>query len=363
ALLATAHKAISEADVVLFGGAPLFNYVYQSFYLRTIVTLEIAEEYGVPVLFSSIGVEPFNADSSKSLRLRKALHLPCVKQITTRDDFESLAKYMEGTETPIAHVADPAVLANLIFDQLRKKPFASKQKTVGLVVTRINLCQDNKISFSGSDQRQLWLDVIDLLEQKGYEYRLFTTGHFSDEAFLDDLVRNHGVPAKNAAITINSPEELIEELCRCDGVIAYRLHASITAFAYNIPSIGLTWNFKVPMFYQSVGYAERALESSQWTASAVVAALEQAMDQGVTKDVSFLMSVYSTLFSGFKEVLCPESPVQAFTYSELAKAIPRYAGTTPEQYRVKANRKMRRTYENFQKLVASVDSESVSALI
>src|SRR5699024_5763004 len=59
-LLEPARRAISRADVVVFGGAPLFNYRYQSFYLRTIRTIELAQEYGVPVLFSSIGVEPYS---------------------------------------------------------------------------------------------------------------------------------------------------------------------------------------------------------------------------------------------------------------------------------------------------------------
>ena len=55
-LLDPARKAISQADLLIFGGAPLFNYKYQSFYRRTIRTVELAQEYGVPTLFSSIGV-------------------------------------------------------------------------------------------------------------------------------------------------------------------------------------------------------------------------------------------------------------------------------------------------------------------
>jgi hypothetical protein len=74
-LLEDARKAIANADILLFGGAPLFNYTYQQFYLRTIITLELAEEYGVPVLFSSIGVEPFDETNAKSLALREALEL------------------------------------------------------------------------------------------------------------------------------------------------------------------------------------------------------------------------------------------------------------------------------------------------
>lgn len=400
-LLEGARKAISAADVIVFGGAPLFNYSYQNFYLRTIKTLELAEEYGVPVLFSSIGVEPFNADNPKSARLKKALELSCVRQITTRDDIASLEKYVEGTNTPVAHVSDPAVFADIVF---RKKPapmptpapqptgikrlrkFAGKAKRgilrrirpqksspaaaapaqatqpaqavtevpkpkrIGLVVTRAGIFKDNRIDFSENDQRQFWLDVIADLEDRGYEYKLFTTGHFSDEVFLDAFIKEHGISVKNAAVTVNSPEELIHELAACDGVIAYRLHASITSYAYAIPSVGLSWNFKVPYFYDSVGHGDRAFEPEHWNATTIVSALEKAMAEGVDKDEQFLMSVYETLFTGLKAVASPDSERESYSMSELGSKLPRFGGTSTSQYREKVRRKLRRTYENYQKL-------------
>jgi len=389
ALLAGARKSISEADVIVFGGAPLFNYAYQSFYLRTIITLELAQEYGVPVLFSSIGVEPYNADNPKSVALKEALALPVVRQITTRDDFESLEKYVEGTDTPIAHVSDPAVVADIVFRKRPAPPSAppslvrrlkrrarrvlrkltrarsappavsapaagpslepAAAPRVGLVVTRAGIFKDNRIDFTEADQQRFWLDVIALLTERGYDYKLFTTGHFTDEVFLDNLVRTSDIPLSKAALTVNSPEELIAELSACDGVIAYRLHASITAFAYAIPSIGLSWNFKVPYFYESVGHGDRALDHTRWNAPEVVDALEKAMTEGVTKDEAFLMSVYETLFSGLKGIFAPTSERESYSYAELHHKLPPYSGTTLALYREKMRRKLRRTYEEYHK--------------
>ncbi|MFS0867877.1 polysaccharide pyruvyl transferase family protein [Microbacterium sp. 179-B 1A2 NHS] len=349
ALLTNARKAISESDVVVFGGAPLFNYRYQSFYLRTIKTLELAREYGVPVLFSSIGVEPFDAANPKSVQLRDALISSGVRQITTRDDVESARRYVQGTDINVAHVSDPAVFADVIFgpSRLKQKPATGSAPRVGLVVTRAGIFKDNGIPFTESDQRRFWLGVIDTLTARGYDYKLFTTGHFSDEVFLDALVRAENIPLSKAAITVNSPEELIDELAACDGIIAYRLHASITSFAYGIPSIGLSWNFKVPYFYDSVGHGDRALDHSQWRPETVVSALEKAMAEGVTKDEQFLLSVYDTLFSALKGIFAPESARSAYTYEELRKNLPRYGGTSLRQYREKIRRKLRRTYEYY----------------
>lgn len=402
-LLQTARDAISQSDLLIFGGAPLFNYSYQNFYRRTITTLELANEYGVPVIFSSIGVEEFDPANKKCQALKEALALPIVKQITTRDDIDSLRKYVDGTDVPVAHVADPAVLADIVY---RKKPEAApapktppsiplrakrklkrivrrissgnraaptkppaapkeeptsptpgppKQKRIGLVVTRAGIFKDNGIKFSESDQRRFWLDTIAALTDKGYDYKLFTTGHFSDEVFLDSLIKDNGLPGSKAAVTVNSPDELIRELRACDGVIAYRLHASITSFALDVPSIGLSWNFKVPYFYDSVGYAERAVSHTRWTSAEVVRVLETAMNEGVEKDEVFLKSVYDTLFDGIKRVVAPETDATPFEFSELWEGLPRQLATGPKGYREKVNRKLRRTYENYQKLAIAAE--------
>ena len=50
-LLQNAKDAISQADLIVFGGAPVFNYLYQTFYERTALTLEIAQQFNKPVIF------------------------------------------------------------------------------------------------------------------------------------------------------------------------------------------------------------------------------------------------------------------------------------------------------------------------
>jgi len=312
-------------------------------------------------------VEPFNAKNRKSLALTEALALPVVRQITTRDDYASLEKYVEGTETAIAHVSDPAVFSDIVFRDIPPGPAprptllarfkrrtrsasratAPKTQRLGLVVTRAAIFTDNKIDFPEADQQRFWLDVIALLTERGYDYKLFTTGHFTDEEFLEGLLRISDIPPSKAALRVNSPEELIAELSACDGVIAYRLHASITAFAYAIPSIGLSWNFKVPYFYESVGHGDRALDHTRWNAPEVVDALEKAMTEGVTKDEAFLMSVYETLFSGLKGIFAPTSERESYSYAELHHKLPPYAGTTPSMYRAKLARKDKRAADHY----------------
>lgn len=352
--LAPARKAVADADIIIFGGAPVFNYRYQDFYLKTIALIELAQEYGVPVLFSSIGVEPFDASDERSLALQRALALPCVRRATTRDDLASLRAYVPTLTPPASLVSDPAVIANAVFGPGRSTRPPTGAGRVGLVITRSGLFHDNGIKFSAEDQCRMWLSVIAELDAKGYDYRLFTTGHFADEAVLDALVRTGKVPLAKTRIAVNSPEELIDELTACVGVVAFRLHASITAFAYGIPSIGLSWNFKVPYFYETAGYPERALPPERWTADAILPALESAIQEGVAKEEAFTMSVYRTLFEGMKSVLADGQQRTPYTYAELMHHMPPYEGTSPEAYRNKVQRKLRRIYQPYAEKVAKL---------
>ncbi|MGO1590532.1 MAG: polysaccharide pyruvyl transferase family protein [Ancrocorticia sp.] len=431
ALLESAEESVSQADLIIFGGAPLFNYRYQDFYRKTITTLELAQEYEVPVLFSSIGIEAFDGSNPKCLELKDALNLPCVRQITTRDDYESAKKYVEGTSIPVAQVADPAVLADIVFRKapappvkrppastprkLARKarktvaailsgngsvtrkiqrrgdtaaravgersaprqervqtpisqpssgaepvqPLTSEQRTqprkrIGLFVARRGLFKDNKIPFTAKKQHKLWTDVIASLSQKGYDYKLLTTGHYADEVFLDDFVRKNNISPDHFKCPINRPEDLISELKACDGIIAYRLHASITSFAFGIPSIGLSWNFKVPYFYETAGYSQRALAPEHWKAPELVDAVETAIDEGVERAPEMAMSVYNSLFTGVRTVFQPDSATLPHTLDDLRERMPRSPVTSYALYRERVGRKMRRTYENFIKEKPSV---------
>ena len=53
-LIAKAEEVIRDADVVVFGGAPMFNYTYQIFYERTSMIVDLAQKWNIPVIFSAV---------------------------------------------------------------------------------------------------------------------------------------------------------------------------------------------------------------------------------------------------------------------------------------------------------------------
>lgn len=345
-LIKSAEASIESCDLLIFGGAPLFNYLYQLFYERTAVTLELAQKYNKPVIFSAIGVEAYDEDNPKCQRLKKTLNFDCIKQITTRDGYAFLQQYKEKPDLIIDKVSDPAVFAGKVFEKYTS-PKSETTKKIGIFVLRANGFKDNKVDFSKDDAAALWKSIIAQLEKKGYDYELLTSGHFGDEAFLDALIRKHGVPENKCVFNINCPETLTKKISSYDAVISCRLHPSIISFAFDVPSVGIVWNSKVKKFYESIGYSDRVIETADITPEKVVKKLEQIMSEGVTKDKDYLVSVYTHLFNGIKREIHPGSEAVPYNYDELIEHIPPFKGTSKTERELKLRRKFRRTYEKY----------------
>lgn len=351
-----AEEIIKNSEIIIFGGAPMFNYSYQIFYERTAITLEIAEKYHKPVLFSAIGVEGYDEDNEKCQRLKKTLNFDCVKQITTRDDFDSLKKFIDNENIVIDKVSDPAVFASKVFEKNIVAEKDTEKKKIGIFILRANGFTDNRIDFSRDEAAAMWRELSKKLKKSGYDYDFLTSGHFGDEAFLDYLIRNHNFNNKKCVFNINSPERLIQKISTYDIVVTCRLHPSIISFSLGVPSLGIVWNSKVKHFYDSIGYQDRVIDIKEISPDVILEKVSRIVEQnqGVEKDRDYLMSVYNTLFYGIRKILCDSEEsakdIKPYGYDDLMENLPLYKGTSPEEYEEKIQRKYRRTYGRYNEL-------------
>lgn len=359
AKLERARKLISDADVVMFGGAPLINYKYQMFYERTAATIEIAESLGKPVFFSSIGVESYDEDDPKCQRIKQALNLGAVKRISTRDGFGFLEKYKVRDDLVIDKAADPAVFAKWVFRGINgtgKSKADGGKKKIGIFVIRHNAFTDNGKDLPWRKAVDLWCGLAKELEAKGYDYEFLTSGHYADEAFLYSLNSDYGIDSSKCVTSVNTLEELIGHIADYDGVISCRLHPAILSFSMGVPSVGLIWNPKVSGFYESVGYPDRTIEVSDISPQQLIVSLEKAMDEGVSFDEDYIMSVYRNIYYGLKESLgIGDTAGEPYSFEELTSLIPVYEGTSDADKATKLRRKFRRIYSNYNQLFLQVE--------
>ena len=344
-----AEDIIKESDLIIFGGAPMFNYTYEGFGERTARTLDIISKYKKSVIFSAIGVEGFDLDNLTCRHLKEALNSDSVMMVTTRDNIDALEMFMEGKDAVIAKVSDPAVFSSIIMDNLVNVDNKNnKKKKIGVFVIRGKAFIDNRISFNQDQATQMWLDLALRLEKSGYDYEFLTSGSHNDEAYLDKLVLEYGLDKKHCVSSLVTPEELAERISSYDGIISCRLHPSIIAYSYKIPTVGLVWNDKVTSFYQNIGYPERVLSVEGIKVKKIIDSLEKAMKKGVSYDKEFLMSSYNYLFDALKKIITPKSKKKPYKYDELIKNIYRYEGS---DFNNKLEWKVSRVYSTFNSIL------------
>lgn len=344
-LLAEAEKKIEEADLIIFGGAPMFNYLYQRFYIRTIMITELAKKHDIPVIFSAIGIERYDADSEKCQSLKAALNDSTIKLITTRDGYDNLVHYRENDNFKIGKVSDPAVFTKEVFSDFEND---DKSNTVGIFVLRGNGFIDNNFDYTRNDAAKLWIDTAKLLEKKGYDYEFITSGYFGDEAFLDYMIRKFNVPVDKCVFNMNKPEDLIRKVSSYAGIISTRLHPSIISYSLGVPSVGVIWNHKVDMFYETVGRGDKTISVNGITPEAVADTLDAAVREGITRDKKYAMTVYDSLVSSVGEVI-GKPDVKPFDFEKVTQVITRfkYKETTEQQLLYKLQNKFRRVYNNY----------------
>lgn len=297
------EENLKDADLVIFVGGGIIKYLYQDFYRYISLMIETCEKFGTDVSFNSVGIEKYSQKDARCQRLKKALNKPCVKMITTRDDFNLLKNhYIENPAIKIEKVADPAVWSYQTYAENRKNKPSEK---IGLGVIRPGIFKDNGIRFSEEKQIELWVKIIEELERKGYSWKLFTNGMYSDYEFAKKILETKNIKAEEKLVDMpKNGEELIQIISEFKGVIAARMHANIIAYSLDIPSVGIVWNDKLKMFGENIQQPERFVTHENFNAKYIVESLEKALKDGyhVNKE-DYQQTVYASLKKGIENTL------------------------------------------------------------
>ena len=267
---------IPYVDAIIFAGGGLIKFRQENLYRQVSEIIMEAQRHCIPVFLNSVGVEGYDAKDERCLLLQEALNQPCVKMISVRDDIETLKNnYIKNARIRMKEVFDPAIWTAQTFHIQKKKN--TGRKCIGLGVARENLFVDyGNPEINGACLIQLWKEIVFLLEQRGYEWVIFTNGLDQDEQFAKRVLEEIGHGTKEQA-PVNAME-LVQQIAHLDGMIACRMHSNIIAYALEIPSVGLVWNSKMNFFGEKTGYEERYIQSDNLHAENIVNTLEQTIN-------------------------------------------------------------------------------------
>lgn len=273
-------EQVRYVDAVVFAGG-ILKTTSEKFWQYIPELLEAAERYDVPVMLNGIGVEAFHGEDERSVRLREALNLPCVKCITVRDDIETLRRdYITNPEITVLPVYDVAVWSRTVYkDVLRRMRPIRKRNVIGLGVVREKLFSDyGNPQIDRQVQLDFWKGVIERLEEEGLPWEIFTNGDSYDELFAREVLAYVGHGSK-AAVPMDAPS-LVQTISTYRGIIAGRMHSNIIAYALGIVSIGFIWNQKLMFWGAKIGYPERFLRPDELDPKMAVDRLVRGLAEG-----------------------------------------------------------------------------------
>lgn len=297
------QENLKNVDLVIFVGGGIVKYLYQDFYKYITLIINVCDKQGTDVILNSVGVEGYSRSDYRCQQLKNALNKNCVKMITTRDDIDVLEKnYITNPNIILKKVADPAVWT---YETYKENISPNKTDTIGLGVIRPGIFRDNEINFEEEEQLELWANIIKVLEQKGYNWQLFTNGLLADYEFGKKILEYSHITDESKLLDVpKNGEELVHTISKFKGVIAARMHANIISYSLDIPSIGIVWNSKLTKFGENIQVPERFVTHQNFKAEYIVEKLENALKEGFSySKEEYKKTVYEYLKKGMDNSL------------------------------------------------------------
>ena len=269
------RNALQSVDGIIYAVGAI-KYSTQNFSYIFYLINKIATERNIPVMMSAMSIEKPNDEDWRFNQLVKAVNMPCVKMITTRDGADGVKRlkvyYIKRSDIEVEFVGDPALWVSDCFNIVRKD-----SDVIGINLIRKRIYQDYGTDFSGEQLMCLYEEIIDELEKRKRRWCLFCNGIKNDYAVGLELINRLSLPKEKLLPCPQNAEEFLTMISQFKAVFGARLHACITSFSLNIPVAGLLWDDKLEMFSITMGIREFFFAPDELNGVSIVDRVEKAI--------------------------------------------------------------------------------------
>ena len=281
---------LDTADAVMFAGGGLFGLSYLNFFSHLDQITAIAERRGIPVVFSSMGLNNMSAEDGSSDAIAQIVKRSCVKALAVRENLALFQSLAPDLPFEIRQVADPAVWTKYVYGMTDVVP----DGTLGINVVRGGLFEANQRKWGLTAEMTYLHNLGVFAETAGMSTQFYTNGSLDDNNTLRFFAREYEVPSERVVLP-QTTREVVEAIASRSAIASIRMHSSIIAYSFGIPTVALEWNDKLPFFYDAIGHPERLLEFEDWSPDLAFATLKRAgvapqYDEGYEE---YLMSTYT----------------------------------------------------------------------
>ena len=275
---------LKDVDAIVFAGGGFLKFRTQglNYYVEQI--MKIAKKNNIPVMMNGVGIEGYSETDIRCQRLKKAINQDCFKVITTRDDIDTLKNnYIVIPNTKIAHVGDPALWVPECYNMKRNE---NPSNVVGINVIRGRVYQAYGNTLSEFELLNFYKKLVQGVEERGWDWVLFSNGMAADQKFGTMLLRALGCSDRTKILpTANNSVDFLEQIRSFKLVFGARLHACITSYALDVPVVGLIWSEKLRIFADVIGKKNSYFEESELNIDNILDAMEREMNSNYDKSI------------------------------------------------------------------------------
>lgn len=265
-------KVILPVGMIKYGTQD-FSYVFH-------LIAKLSTKYRKPVLMSAMSPQIADNTDWRYHQLVEAVNMPAVKMLTTRDgevgvqilkiDYIQRNIYCD-------YVGDPALWIPEVYGvkNMEKK---SKVPYVGINIIRKGIFDDYNKLLTDEIMFDIYVQLIKLIEKRGWRWSVFTNGMKQDIEVLKELQEQLRFSEDHVMSTCENGKKYAEMISSYDIVFGARLHSCITSVAVGTPVVGFIWDNKLKFFSETMGISQFFFHPSEMTAKKVVAKMEEALE-------------------------------------------------------------------------------------
>lgn len=270
---------LKKADKIIFP-VGMLKFASQNFSFAFEMINKIASKNNIPVLMSAMSIAKPDEDDLRYHQLVKAINLPCVKSITSRDGMEGVIRlrksYILRKDTYSDYVGDPALWSAKAYGFEKTK--TKQNKIIGINLIRPEIFSSYKEeSFSAAQMTQLYKEIVEELEKRGYDWCFYDNGMDVDHSYGLSLIEKFNLPKDRLLSQPKNAEEYLRMISQFRAIFGARLHACITAVSMGIPVSGMLWDNKLKFFSETMGILQFFTSAYELNGKLVVDKIEAAM--------------------------------------------------------------------------------------
>ena len=275
---------LKDVDAIVFAGGGFLKFRTQglNYYVEQI--MKIARKNNIPVMMNGVGIEGYSETDIRCQRLKKAINQDCFKVITTRDDIDTLKNnYIVNPNIKIAHVGDPALWVPECYNMKRNE---NPSNVVGINVIRGRVYQAYGNTLSEFELLNFYKKLVQGVEERGWDWVLFSNGMAADQKFGAMLLRALGCSDRRKILpTANNSVEFLEQIRSFKLVFGARLHACITSYALDVPFVCLWWCLYLCIFADLFCKNDSFFEENELNIDNILDAMEREMNSNYDKTI------------------------------------------------------------------------------